>query len=112
MEVLLGVEIATEEDYKKLFASQLKGIVPELKKIGLEFREGKYYFHNLQSHTKWPKIGRKNLTSFPDAKFLYKYGIIKKPRTDISNNNQLAKLFHVLGFTIDERLLEKIQNEK
>ena len=46
--VLLGAEkIATEEDYKKLFASQLEGIVPELKKIGLEFRDGKYYFYNL-----------------------------------------------------------------
>ena len=40
-------KIATEEDYKKLFASQLEGIVPELKKIGLEFRDGKYYFYNL-----------------------------------------------------------------
>ena len=31
--VLLGAEkVATEEDYKKLFASQLEGIVPELKK--------------------------------------------------------------------------------
>ena len=48
MEVLLGVEIATEEDYKKLFASQLEEIMPELKKMGLEFREGKYYFNNLQ----------------------------------------------------------------
>lgn len=30
----------------------------------------------------------------------------------MTNNNQLAKLFHVLGFPIDEKLLEKIQNEK
>ena len=46
--VLLGAEkIATEEDYKKLFASQLEGLIPELEKVGLEFRAGKYYFHNL-----------------------------------------------------------------
>ena len=48
MEVLLGVEIATEEDYKKLFASQLKEVIPELEKIGLQVTGGKYYFNNLQ----------------------------------------------------------------
>lgn len=30
----------------------------------------------------------------------------------IENGNQLAKLFHVLWFPIDEKLLKKIQNEK
>ncbi len=30
----------------------------------------------------------------------------------IKNDNQLAKLFHVLWFPIDEKLLEKTQNEK
>ena len=30
----------------------------------------------------------------------------------IENGKQLAKLFHVLWFPIDEKLLEKIQNEK
>ena len=30
----------------------------------------------------------------------------------MENDNQLAKLFHVLWFPIDEKLLEKIQNEK
>ena len=86
------------EDEKDQYRNVLLQNMDKLIDVGLLFNEddGKYYFHNLQSHTKWPKIGRKNLTSFPDAGFLYKYGIIKKPRTDISNNNQLAKLFHVL----------------
>lgn len=30
----------------------------------------------------------------------------------MENGNQLAKLFHVLWFPIDEKLPEKIQNEK
>ena len=30
----------------------------------------------------------------------------------IENGNQLAKSFHILWFPIDEKLLEKIQNEK
>ena len=30
----------------------------------------------------------------------------------MENGNQLAKLFHVLWFPIDEKLLEKIQTEK
>ena len=48
-EVFLGSEaVATEEDYKKLFTSQLREIIPELEKIGLEFREEKYHFNNLQ----------------------------------------------------------------
>ena len=112
MEVLLGVEIATEEDYKKLFASQLEEIMPELKKMGLEFREGKYYFNNMQSAKKWPKIAGRNLISFPNGEFLRKHGILKTHQHAMTNNNQLAKLFHVLGFPIDEKLLEEIQNEK
>ena len=96
MEVLLGVEIATEEDYKKLFASQLEEIMPELKKMGLEFREGKYYFNNMQSAKKWPKIAGRNLISFPNGEFLRKHGILKTHQHAMTNNNQLAKLFHVL----------------
>ena len=111
--VLLGAEkIATEEDYKKLFASQLKEVIPELKKIGLEFMGGKYYFRDLLGLKYWPKIGRRTLKSFPDVHFLRKHGILKKHQMFMTNENQLAKLFHVLWFPIDEKLLEKIQNEK
>ena len=112
MEVLLGVEIATEEDYKKLFAYQLEEIIPELEKIGLKMIEGKYYFNNLQVSKKWPKIEGKRLKNFPNGEFLRKHGILKTHQHAMTNNNQLAKLFHVLGFPIDEKLLEKIQNEK
>ena len=112
MEILLGVEITTEEDYKKLFAYQLEEIIPELEKIGLEFREGKYYFNNLQVSKKWPKIEGKRLKNFPNGEFLRKHGILKTHQHAMTNNNQLAKLFHVLGFPIDEKLLEEIQNEK
>ena len=95
--VLLGAEkVATEEDYKKLFASQLEGIVPELKKIGLEFREGKYYFHNLQTTTKWPKIVGKNLIHFPNTEFLRKYRIIDQNAPHITSRSQLAKLMEIL----------------
>lgn len=36
------------------------------------------------------------------------YGIIKKLVIGVENGNQLAKLFHILWFPIDEKLLEKI----
>ena len=112
MEILLGVEITTEEDYKKLFAYQLEEIIPELEKIGLKMIEGKYYFNNLQVSKKWPKIEGKRLKNFPNGEFLRKHRILKTHQHAMTNNNQLAKLFHVLGFPIDEKLLEKIQNEK
>ena len=71
-------KIATEEDYKKLFASQLEGIVPELKKIGLEFRDGKYYFHNLAGEARWPRIEGKKLTRFPNRALLIELGVISE----------------------------------
>ena len=100
-EVFFGVEkIATEEDYKKLFASQLEGIVPELEKIGLELSEGKYYFGDLQRFPNWPNIEGKHLRSFPNAEFLIKYKIIGQNNAFMTNRSQLAKLFTVLGFEV------------
>lgn len=45
----LGFNTANEEDYIKLYKEQLLGSIPELKAIGLEEIDGKYYFENLQS---------------------------------------------------------------
>ena len=43
-----------------------------------------------------PKVEEKSLKHFPNAEFLRKYEIIKKPMIGMENDNQLAKLFHVL----------------
>ena len=100
-EVFFGAEkIATEEDYKKLFTSQLEGIIPELEKIGLELSEGKYYFGDLQRFPNWPNIEGKHLRSFPNAEFLIKYKIIGQNNAFMTNRSQLAKLFTVLGFEV------------
>ena len=100
-EVFFGAEkIATEEDYKKLFTSQLEGIIPELEKIGLELSEGKYYFGDLQGFPNWPNIEGKHLRSFPNAEFLIKYKIIGQNNAFMTNRSQLAKLFTVLGFEV------------
>jgi hypothetical protein len=50
------------------------------------------------------------LASFPNAEFLRKHGILEKHQQAMTNIKQLAKLFYVLGFPIDEQLLE--ENEK
>ena len=95
--VFFGPEkIATEEDYKNLFASQLEEIIPELEKVGLELINGKYYFHNFAGNAQWPKIEGKGLRHFPNVEFLREYGIIDQNASCMTSGSQLAKLMEVL----------------
>ena len=58
------------------------------------------------------RLKRKTWQVFQMQNFYDKHGILEKHQQAMTNIKQLAKLFYVLGFPIDEKLLEEIQNEK
>ena len=70
----------TQHEIKNLtpYIAALRAIIPEFEKIGLEFRDGKYYFHNLAGEARWPRIEGKKLTRFPNRALLIELGVISE----------------------------------
>ena len=110
----LGLRIATEEEYlllqKEKYAKQIplwrEELLSEreaLKEVGIIERkigdEIVWCFDEAKGTGNYPKIGGKNLMSFPNTGFNKAKGIGYKTG-EIGNSQELAKMFEALGLRV------------
>lgn len=96
---VLGFEVANESDEMELFKKQLEEIIPKLKRIGLEEKDGILYFDRLKNWQMWPKIHHQHLRSFPSTPFNQRFGIGRKTG-EVNSRKHLASLFQFFGFSV------------
>ncbi len=106
---VLGLPVANENDEKEFYRALLEAEIPRLiKEAGLIEHNGKYIFSFLNGYTEWGKVqnfGSLSLRSFPNIVFLRQHEIVDKRQ--MSNPNQLKKLFEVLGLPVANENDEK-----
>ena len=97
--------VGKKREYQNILLRDLDSLV---KSIGLIKEDGVLYFNEVIGANKWGGLNGKNLRFFPDSAYLQK--TIKKP--EITNKNQLKKVFQSLGLRVATKEQEELRYGK
>ncbi|MCK9272708.1 hypothetical protein M0P65_04130 [Candidatus Gracilibacteria bacterium] len=107
----LGIRVATEEQELERYKNILLSHRNELEEIGLIEINNIWYFFECIQWKNWPKIGKKHLSSFPNATLNKKWGAGNKVGT-VQDDKGLKIMLEGLGINTatEEQELERYKN--
>ncbi len=103
----LWLTVATQAEEEARWARILSGAKQELESIRVVEEQGIWYLGDARWNNLWPKIQGKSLSYFPNATFTKDCWLAHNNRGQLTNANELAKLFTTLGLRVATPAEEK-----
>ena len=98
----VGLPVATEEQQRAKWRTELEKREADLRKAGILLENGVWHFGEAKGVKSWPNIGEKSLASFPSGAFARNCGI-GTAKGKIRSAEALREMFSALGLAVASR---------